>query len=53
MYKQQFSKESELSNGKIGTTCSLEALYAANTHTDMSGLDHADVVGTVTDSKCQ
>ena len=51
MHKKKLAEEAELTNGNIGAPGSLQTLDATDTHSDMSSLDHGDIVGTIADGK--
>lgn len=51
MDKKQLAKKAELRNGNICRPGGLETFDAADTHANMSGLDHRNVVGTVANSE--
>lgn len=40
-----------MTNSDVSASCSLETLNTADTDTNMSSLDHADIVGTVSDGQ--
>jgi hypothetical protein len=50
MDQKKLSEETELGNCHIGRSSSLESLHTADTDTNVSGLDHRHVVGTITNS---
>lgn len=47
MDEKELSQVAELTNGDIGTSSGLETLNTTYTDTDMSGLDHGDIIGAV------
>lgn len=49
MHKQQLLQESELANGNIGTSRCLKTFHTSNTHTNMSGLNHGDIIRAIAD----
>lgn len=51
MHQQQFTKEAELRNRHIGGPSSLKTFDAADTDTNMSGLDHRHIVGAIANGK--
>jgi hypothetical protein len=51
MNQKQFSKESELANCHIGRSRSLETFHTTDTNTNMGGLNHGHIIGTVTNSQ--
>lgn len=51
--KKQFTKVAELSNRNISRPRCLETLYAADTDTNMSCLNHRNIVCTVTNRQKQ
>ena len=51
MDQQQALKEAELRDGVVGRVNSLETFLARDTNADVRGLDHADIVGTITNGK--
>ena len=51
MNKKQISKKSELSDGKITSHHSLHSLHPTYSYTNMSCLNHAYIVGTITNTK--
>jgi len=51
MDQQQLLQVPELRNGNIGTPSSLEALDTRDTNANMRRLDHADIIGTVSDGQ--
>ena len=50
MNQEELAKETELTYCNIRTSCGLQALYTADTDSDMSCLDHGHIVGTVSNS---
>lgn len=51
MHEQQFLEESELTNGDIGRPGSLKTFNSRDSDSNVSSLNHADVVGTVSDGE--
>jgi hypothetical protein len=51
MDQQQLLQVPELRNGNIGTPSSLETFDTGDTNTNVRRLDHADIIGTVSDSQ--
>lgn len=51
MHEQQLAEETELTNGNIGTSSSLQTFHAADTDTDVSSLDHRHIVCTVSNGQ--
>ena len=51
MDEQQLLQEPELRDGNIGTPSSLETFDTRDTNTDMRRLDHADIIGTVSNGQ--
>ena len=51
MDEQQLLQEPELRDGNIGTPSSLETFDTRDTNADMRRLDHADIIGTVSDGQ--
>lgn len=51
MHKKQIRKETKLGNGKVASHYSLHSLQATYANTDMSSLDHADIICTITYTK--
>lgn len=51
VYEEKSSEEPELRDGVIGRIDGLKTFFTRDTHSDVCGLNHADVVSTVTDSK--
>jgi hypothetical protein len=51
MDQQQLLQEPELRNSNICTPSSLETFDTRDTNTDMCGLDHADIIGTVSNGQ--
>lgn len=47
MNQKQLSKEPELANCDISRSCGLKAFDTADTDSDMSGLNHGHIIGTV------
>lgn len=45
--QEKLLKEPELSNGKIGAACCLQAFDTADTNADMGRLNHGHIVGTI------
>ena len=52
MYQYQSCQESELSNGIVCTHDGLSTFFTSDTDTDVSLLNHSNVVGTVTNRQC-
>jgi hypothetical protein len=51
VHKQQLSQETELRDGDIGGSSCLQAFHTGDTDTDVSRLDHADIVRSVPDGE--
>lgn len=51
MNQQQLAEEAELTNGDVGAARGLQTFDTSDTHTDVSGLNHRDVVGPVADGE--
>ena len=49
MDQQQLLQVPELGNGDIGTPSSLETFNTRYTNANVCRLDHADIVGTISD----
>lgn len=49
MDEQQLLEVPELRNGNVGRACGLETFNTRDTNANVRSLDHADVVGAVTD----
>lgn len=49
--EEQPRKEPELSDGVVGRVDSLQTLFSRNSNSDISSLDHRDIVGSVSDSE--
>lgn len=47
MNQKQLSKEPELANCDISRSCGLKTFDTADADSDMSGLDHGHIIGTV------
>jgi len=52
MNQQQPLEESELCNGIIRRVDSLETLFTRNADANVSRLDHANIIGTISDGEC-
>ena len=51
MHEKEFSKVTKLTNGNVGASSGLQTLDTCYTDTNMSSLDHGNVVGAVTDGE--
>lgn len=51
--QQKLSEESELGDRNVGGSSSLKTFHTANTNTDMGGLNHRHIVGTITNGEKQ
>jgi len=51
MDQQQLLQVPELGNGNIGTPSSLETFDTRDTNANMRRLDHADIIGTISDGQ--
>ena len=51
MHKQQPLQEAELRDGVVGRVHRLSTFFTRDTDTDVGGLNHGDVVGTVADGE--
>lgn len=49
--QKQLPKEPELANCDISRSCSLKTFDTADADSDMSGLDHGHIIGTVANSQ--
>ncbi len=47
VHEKEFLQISELSDGNICTSSGLESFNTTDADTDMRGLDHGDIIGTV------
>jgi hypothetical protein len=47
MHQEQFPKISELADSNICTSSSLETFHTADTHTNVSSLNHRYIVGAI------
>lgn len=45
-------RKSHLTDGVVRRVDSLQTLFARNTNADVGRLDHADIVGTITNGEC-
>lgn len=51
MHQKQLAQIPELTNCNIGTSCSLQAFHTTDANTDVSSLDHRNIVGSVANSE--